>query len=171
MSDQLGLRGDDGEEVKALALYLLHHTGGVARLVSAALDKLCLDSKVHHIKARPPGQDVWAVLTHNVEFNLALPKKVQEISSFGMQPNWSVQVVGWDLKMTQEALLKVVRSLDDDCEVQSALALDVAVDKKVTVLDLLSVLGVPYQLVGGAGRACQSGAREGWSLDGAISEK
>lgn len=85
---QLGLRDD--AEVEQLATYLLHHTAGVARVLTTAVDVI---SKHNWLLLRRADQSVWDVLGTKTVTDV-LYSKLQGGVFYGIVPNWSLQLGG-----------------------------------------------------------------------------
>ena len=149
LRDGLGLQSD--EEVSELARYVLFHTGGMARLV-AALFEFLLTERLLQTEKRTSEQDIWAVLQPKFE---EIYRHIKRHTVYGMQPDWSSELSGWDREITKASLTKILSlSIQHKHQLVSRYML-VPVAKassgeftQVTAVDLLSVLGVPFTLDG-----------------------
>ena len=147
LRDGLGLRSD--EEVSELARYVLFHTGGMARLV-AALFEFLLKERILQTEKRTSEQDIWAVLQPKFS---KIYKHIKGHTVYGMQPDWSNQLSGWDREIAKESLTKILSLSIQDQLIPSYMLVPVAKASsgeftQVTAVDLLSMLGVPFTLDG-----------------------
>ena len=60
-------------------------------------------------------------------------------------PNWDDLVLtGWDTDMVKDALLKILNATSKDRDISTSERMEVGKGVQVTAIDLLSVLGVPF---------------------------
>lgn len=149
LRDELGLRSN--QEVSELATYVLFHTGGVARLV-AALFEFLKTRRLLQTEKRTFEQDIWAVL---VPKSGEIYRHIKGHTVYGMQPDWSSQLSGWDREITKASLTKLLKSSIQHKHklIPSYMRVPVAKTSsgeftQVAAVDLLSVLGVPFTLDG-----------------------
>jgi hypothetical protein len=162
LSDSIGLR--DHKEVTELAQFLLFQTGGVPRVVTEALSEL-ETMKWLLPENRPANKSLFEILdAHTKE----LRENVQVNVKYGLAPNWSSRISGWDQEMTKTALVEVLWATRELRILDSSYKVTVAKDLKVTAVDLLSVLGIPYKLKSGNKIQVQVGA---WLLSSLLEEK
>jgi hypothetical protein len=162
LSDSIGLR--DHKEVTELAQFLLFQTGGVPRVVTEALSELETKKWLFPVN-RPADKSLFEILeAHTKELREFVQAKVM----YGLSPNWSSRISGWDHEMTKTALVEMLWATRELRILDSSYKVTVAKDVKVTTVDLLSVLGIPYKLKSGDKIQLQVGA---WMLSSLLEEK
>jgi hypothetical protein len=138
----LGLRRV--EDVAELASFLLFHTAGVGRVVEVAIFVLM---ETELLKTRGPNQTINDVLG-GVKAGRELLRAVKEGTPQGIEPNWSMKTEGWDKDLARTALVEVLQLTRDNKAMCIDTLFTVAHDVRVTAVDLLSVVGVPFVLDG-----------------------
>lgn len=139
LRDDLGLCND--EEVSELARYVLFLTGGVARVVSQTL--IHIEDRKLLLNRRADLKVTEILDAENVSDDIYT--SVRGCVVYGIVPNWDDLVLtGWDTDMVKDALLKILNATSKDRDISTSERMEVGKGVQVTAIDLLSVLGVPF---------------------------